>query len=171
MPQFTAILQEQDSSLGWYYFIDVPEQIALDLIKENDRRVSCSFNRLSPTPHALMPNHGAWYININKEIRQRLKVVAGDKIHVDISRDDSKYGMPVPEELMEVIYQDAMFEKYFHALSIGKQRSLIYIVAKIKNSEGRIRKSLAIAEHLIENLGKIDYKGLNEKIKEFNRWR
>ncbi|MBK8517794.1 MAG: hypothetical protein IPL55_16360 [Saprospiraceae bacterium] len=58
---------------------------------------------------------------------------------------------------------------FFHALTPGKQRSLIYIVGKVKNTESKIRKSLAIADHLTSNKGKIDGKLLYEALKEYNK--
>jgi uncharacterized protein YdeI (YjbR/CyaY-like superfamily) len=84
-------------------------------------------------------------------------------------KDDSKYGMPMPDEFQEVLYQEPDASKYFHELTAGKQRSLLYIVGKVKNTESRIKKSLAIADHLVANKGKLDFKMLNEAFKEYNK--
>ena len=77
--------------------------------------------------------------------------------------------MPMPDEFQEVLYQEPDASNYFHALKAGKQRSLLYIVGKVKNAESRINKSLAIANHLLANKGKLDYKMLNEAFKDQHR--
>jgi hypothetical protein len=53
-------------------------------------------------------------------------------------------------------------------LTKGKQRGLIYIVTKVKNTNSRLNKSLAIIEHLKDVKGNLEYKMLNEKIKYYN---
>jgi uncharacterized protein YdeI (YjbR/CyaY-like superfamily) len=74
----------------------------------------------------------------------------------------------MPEELQVLLDQDDMGNELFHALTKGKQRSLVYLVSKVKNSNSRLNKSLAIIEHLKDVKGKLDYRMLNEKIKYYN---
>lgn len=64
--------------------------------------------------------------------------------------------------------QDEQGNELFHALTKGKQRSLVYLVTKVKNSDSRLNKSLAIIEHLKDVKGQLDFKMLNEKIKYYN---
>ncbi|MBE62878.1 MAG: hypothetical protein CMB89_11005, partial [Flammeovirgaceae bacterium] len=65
--------------------------------------------------------------------------------------------------------QDKLASEFFHDLTPGKQRNLIYIISKVKNTDSRINKALAIIDHLTERNGKLDFKLLNEKIKEYNQ--
>ena len=55
------------------------------------------------------------------------------------------------------------------SLTPGKKRTLLYLVGNVKNSDSRIRKSLAIADHLTVNKGQIDFKLLNEAFKAYNK--
>lgn len=66
-------------------------------------------------------------------------------------------------EEMEVVFQEEpQAFKLFEELTPGKQRTLIHIVKKVKNPDLWIKKALTIAEHLIRNRGKLDFKELNE---------
>ncbi|HEY9116741.1 MAG TPA: hypothetical protein VIN11_02880, partial [Roseivirga sp.] len=71
--------------------------------------------------------------------------------------------------LQVMLDQDEVGSKYFHALTPGKQRSLIHLVAKVKNIDKQINKSLAIIEHLKEVQGRINSELLMAKIKEYNQ--
>ena len=119
-------------------------------------------------PCAIMPSsEGFYFININKEIRKDLKLKIGDVVSVKIKKDESKYGMPVPEEFAEVLYLDPDVDKYFHKLTPGKQRSLLYLIAKPKGQETRIKKAIVISEHLKKHKGKLDFKILNQEYKDY----
>lgn len=155
--------------MGWNYFVNVPENIALNLISAIHRRVVCSYNGLAPVPQAIMPSNGTYLLFLNKELRTRLHLKEGDTVQILVERDTSEYGMPISDEMRELLLQDDNFNTHFHALTPGKQRSLIYLVSKVKNSDGRIRKSLAIASHLKDNKGVLDGKLLRDKMKEFSR--
>ena len=64
--------------------------------------------------------------------------------------------------------QEETAKEIFESLTPGKQRTLIYIVLKVKNTDSRIRKALAIVEHLNESKGDLDFKRLNVLIKHYN---
>lgn len=107
-----------------------------------------------------------YFINVNKEIRKKANIKLGDKCELVLKKDDSKYGLPVPEEFIELLRQDPEGEKVFHALTMGKQRSLVYIIAKPKRSETRLHKAVVILDFLKENNGALDFKALNQAFKE-----
>lgn len=112
-----------------------------------------------------------WFILLNQDLVKKLQLSKGQEVSITLKADISKYGMEMPEELAEVLTQDVEADRYFSDLTPGKQRSLIYIVAKVKRTQSRINKALAIAEHLCEFHGAIDYKALNESIKRHNQMR
>ena len=89
----------------------------------------------------------------------------GDKVTVELRRDNTKYGLPMPEELQEVLNQDDEGNRLFEALTNGRQRTILYYVAKAKDVDRRIHAALVIVEHLKNNEGKIDYHKLYEELK------
>ncbi|WP_373495122.1 YdeI/OmpD-associated family protein [Aquiflexum sp.] len=164
---FTTTLENFHTNL-WHFHIPVPEDIALSFIEGNNKRILCQLNELTPYPAALMKSKEYWFILINKTLRSQLKIEEGEKLTVNIEKDHSEYGHEMPEELQVLLDQDELGSELFYALTKGKQRSLVYLVAKVKNPNSRLNKSLAIIEHLKDVKGQLDYKLLNEKIKYYN---
>ena len=87
-------------------------------------------------------------------------------MEVGLRKDESEYGLPMPEELDELLKQDETGNRLFHALTPGKLRTLLYIAGQPKTSDVRLRRAIAIVEHLKSNDGKINYRQLNEEMKE-----
>lgn len=168
MAEFKCRISVFENSI-WGLHFEVPDHIASLFIKGNYRRVVCTINNQKKVHAAIMPNKGLWYILLSKALCRELRVKEGDEITVLLESETSEYGMPMPEELEICLWQEEGAMKYFEALTPGKQRSLIYIVSKLKSPDSRIRKGLAISEHLSECKGQLDYRKLNEKIKEINR--
>jgi hypothetical protein len=144
----------------------VPELVAAQFVKGNFRRVVCALNDRLTIHAARLPNKGLWYILLSKGVIKELNAREGEEVSVKLTEELSIYGMP--EELEMCVFQEDGAMTFFDALTPGKQRSLIYIVSKIKNQDVRIRKSLVIAEHLVLGKGLLDYKKLNEMFKDFN---
>lgn len=167
MTTFKSTLEKLDSTV-WNNHIIVPLAIKEQFVKGKDRRVIIKINGSKEIPCAIMPNGDFFFINVNKEIQKKLKIKLGDSVTVEIKKDKSKYGMPMPEEFAEILYLDPEVEKYFHKLTPGKQRSLLYLIAKPKGQETRIKKAIVISEHLKNHKGKLDYKILNEEYKNYS---
>lgn len=149
---------------GWIY-LEVDRKIAEKFPTDGKtRRVVCSINSGEPFQCALMPWGGIFYIIVNKKRRDALGIEVGETVTVELTQDDSKYGLPMPEEFEEVLKQDPDGDRLFHALTPGKQRSLIYLISNVKDIDKRIHQALIVVEHLKEN-GKIIDKALVEELK------
>lgn len=168
MVEFTAIVEDFNAQL-WRHHLIVPTEIATQFIEGDNRRVICTIMHDHQMNCALMATKEYWFILINKSIRSKYGINTGDKIAVQLEKDRSEYGMEMPEEMLVVMDQDESGTQYFKSLTMGKQRSLLYIVNKVKNSDSRINKALAIMDHLNEAKGQLDFKALNEKIKAYNQ--
>ena len=160
-------LEKFESNAVWTYYIPVPKEFGDQyIIDDKKRRVICCFENQFEAQVALMPKGDEYFININKEVRTKLGIKEGDKVHISLKKDESKYGLPIPEEFEELLHQDEMGNKLFHALTPGKQRNLIYIAGKPKSSDIRLKKSLVIVNYLKSTNGKLDFKELNEAFKQ-----
>ena len=170
MYQFTAALDHLNSNL-WGYYLPVPKEIADKIIQEQkDRRVVCTLNDKLTFQCALMPKgDGSYFIMVNKSNRDKLKLTLGVAVKVSLKKDESEYGLPMPDEMKEVLFSDPEGDELFHALSPGKQRNLLYIVGKVKSSDLRIHKALVVVEHLKQQGGTINFRQLNEELKASNR--
>lgn len=150
---------------GWH-FIPVTAKVGEKFEKKDgSRRVVCTINGTETFQCALLPSDGDFVIVVNKVKRDRLKIVGGDKITVELKIDDSKYGLPMPAEFKEVLKQDRAGNKLFHSLTPGKQRSLLYLIGKVKDVDRRIHTALIVIDHIKKNEGKILGDQLQDELK------
>ncbi len=167
MISFEAKLGKFDFN-HWHYHIPVPDAIAEKMMDETHRRVLIWIKDSGPYHMALMKAKECWYVLVNQELRKKLDLDEKRTFSVKIERDHSEFGHDVPDEFQILLDQEEEGNSHFRALTPGKQRSLIFIVTTVKNSESRMRKSLAIIHHLKIAKGKLDFKQLNEWIKHYN---
>jgi hypothetical protein len=170
MFSFTGIVNSLDSKV-WSGHVNVPVDIALELKKRKISRLVCTFNSQEKSHSALMSHgDGSYYILLNNARCKKLGLLIGSQVDVIIEADDSPYGMPMPEEMEELMRQDPEANKYFHALSPGKQRNLLYIIGKPKGSDTRLKKAIGICEYLKSVRGALDFRELNQALKD-NRFK
>lgn len=168
MKKLTSTIRKFDSNL-WYFHFPVPDAIAKELIIGDNKRVICTLNDLISWPAAIMKSEQYWFILVNKPTMAKLSLQEGASVEVTLEKDNSTYGFEMPEEFQALLDQDEEVNEYFHQLTKGKQRSLIYIIAKVKSPDSRLRKALAIGHHLKDVQGNLNFRLLNETIKAFNK--
>lgn len=165
MKRFTATLEKFNSPL-WSYHVKVPYDIAQVFLEGENRRVICTLNNSESFQCALMPDgDSTWFININKSLRNKLDLSINNEILINLEKDTSTYGLPMTEELGEMLNQDVAGNELFHALTPGKQRNLIYWTGQVKSPDKRMIRALTVIEHLKSHNGKIDFKALNQELK------
>ena len=165
--QLTSVLKKSNNEFGWHFLrFDAKQVAALDFPGKKSRRVVCTLNGSYSFQCALLPwTEGGFCVVVNKKIRDKLGIYDGDKVKVELEKDESRYGLPMPKELKEVLRQDKEGDKLFHALTPGKQRTMLYYIAKSKDVDRRIQWSLILIEHLKKNDGKIIFPSLSEELK------
>ncbi len=153
---FKARLTSSAEASGWH-FLEIPKTIAENIKFDGKfRRVVCTINKGESFQCALLPSAEYFYIIVNKKRRLSLGITAGDKVDVVLAKDESKYGLPMPEEFKEVLKQDAEGDRLFHDLTAGRQRSLIYFVISGRDVDLRIHRALIIIQHLKDNGGRVE---------------
>jgi len=164
---FKAVLKKMDSKV-YGIAIPVPKKVGDSFKKAEIARLVVTYNGTQKANCAFMPGmeKGYWLV-INKQIRTKLKLEVGSSVDVMVEADTSKYGMPLPPEMEELLLQDPEGDEIFHKLTPGKQRSLLYIIGKPKSSDIRLRKAVAILEYLKMVNGKLDFPEMNEYVKNF----
>lgn len=159
---FTSRLEHSGNRL-WKCHFRVPDRIVKNF--GSARRVVCVVNNEVEYQTALMPaGEAGTVIRVNQGILRKLGLSYGMKVDVSLKRDKSDYGLPVPEELIELFRQDPEGDRLFHALTRGKQRTLLFIVNGVKNPDRRLMRANVVLRHLKAGGGKIDYKLLNREI-------
>jgi bifunctional DNA-binding transcriptional regulator/antitoxin component of YhaV-PrlF toxin-antitoxin module len=165
--RLTSVLTKSGNEFGWHFLRFTEKAVAvLKFEDKKSRRVVCTLNGSHTFQCALLPwTKGGFCIVVNKKIRDKLGLVDGSKVKVELVKDESKYGLPMPKELREVLKQDREGYKLFHALTAGKQRTMLYYISKSKDVDRRIHMSLILVEHLKANEGKIVFPKLSEELK------
>lgn len=162
---FTSRLAESTNRLWGCHFV-VPDAIAQVFLANSGKRVVCTLNEVHQYQCALTPiGEGQWVILVNKALQKKLRLGVGSEVRASLCADTSEYGLPMPEELVEVLAQDALAKTLFEALTPGKQRTLLYIIGQPKQVDKRIERALAISNHLKSQKGKIDFKVLHHDLK------
>ena len=106
-------------------------------------------------------------ILLNKEICKKLNCKIGDSLSIELKKETAKYGLPISEEMEEVLYSDPDGTVLFNKLTPGKQRTLIHIVNKIKSTNLKIERSFVIIEHIKKLNGNLDYELLQQDFKDY----
>lgn len=167
--KFTGILKAfEENSLGYGPHIVIPNNVFKKMLELSpDKRIKCTLNKTITVSRAMSPKGEINYILLNKDILKKCNLEIGDEVSVELQPDQSKYGIDITEEMEEVLYSDPDGSDLFHKLTPGVQRSLIYIVNKIKSSQLRIERSFVILEHLKKMKGEVDPKLLRQDFKDY----
>lgn len=84
----------------------------------------------------------------SKEKQKQLGLHLNDYFQLQLFEDTSKYGVEMPEELEAVLLSEYEAFEIFESFTKGSQRSIIYGIIRIKNSQKRIDKALSVCEKL-----------------------
>ena len=164
---FISTIAKMENSNVWNMHLTIPQEVSDHFLSTTGSRVLCNIDDRYEFHAALMPaGNGVYFININKEVRKKLRLALGDTIPVKLEPDTSKYGIHLPEEMEELLLQDKRGSEVFHQLTMGKQRSLLHVIGKPKSSDIRLRKALMILDYLKSVDGQLDFKELNVFLKE-----
>lgn len=91
---------------------------------------------------------GHFKMMFSKAKQKELNLSLGNDFEMQLFKDTSKYGVDMPEELEAVLLSDYDAYQIFESLTKGKQRSIIYYILRLKNSQKRIDQSLLLCENL-----------------------
>ncbi|MBC5994715.1 YdeI/OmpD-associated family protein [Pontibacter cellulosilyticus] len=149
--KYKAHINKLAHLVGMHY-VEVPQEVVQQLGGKYNVRLLCTVNdSLTFQGGIVALGNGSGYISINSKRLKQLALQAGSEVWVKLEKDESKYGMEVPEELEELLQQDAEGKKRFDGLTPGRQRYIIHYVAGVKTSQLRIERAIL----LIENLKKL----------------
>ncbi len=142
------------------FVIPISKEDGQQLIQQFGKRVLCQINK--ETIHCAISKDKdfGYHVMVGKSTLEKIQASHKDELVLVFAKDESKYKAPVPEELMEVLHTDEAAYELFEKLTPGKQRTIIYTVAKAKQPDTRINRALKIAEKL-----KMGYTDLKEIIR------
>lgn len=148
------------------HILRFPKQIVAPFeFHGNLRRVTCTLNGTERFNCALFPSKNSYFLTLSKLLRKKLGIDIGDIVLVELEKEDSRYGIPMPEEFAEVLRQDNEGERMFNELTPGRQRLMITLILMNKNVDKRITRALVGLELLKNTDGKFDYHAQHEAMR------
>lgn len=148
--KFEATLAGTISSTGSHSIV-IPDGIAHAFAKAGHKRVAIKayFEDNTIEFHGALHHYkGQYLISFGKRYQKALGIFPSDYFELQLFEDQSKYGVEVPESLQAVMDSDPEGFDLFEQLTPGKQRSLIYYVARFKREQTQVDKALIIFENL-----------------------
>lgn len=136
---------------GSYYSLLLPLEIIQPFLDKKLKRVKAKATfegKVLEFHGGLQKRHENYYMMFGKRYQKELGVFSNDYFQLQFFEDDSKYGVEMPEELDAVLGSDYEAFQIFDSFTDGKKRGIIYAIARYKNTQTRIDKSLLICENL-----------------------
>ena len=144
--EFNSYIDQLEYLLNVHY-LTVPAEVVEKIGMKT--RLICTINdTLSFQCGLVALGEGRAYITVNNARMKKLKIRLGDEIAVKLEKDDSKYGMEVPQELEELLRQDYEGRRRFEGLPKGMQRYIIFYVSGVKSCQLRIDRAIFLIENL-----------------------
>jgi Bacteriocin-protection, YdeI or OmpD-Associated/Domain of unknown function (DUF1905) len=91
---------------------------------------------------------GSDYIGLNREVRQAARVGAGDRLAVEMERDEEPREVDVPPALARMLAKDRAAKQAFGALSYTHRKEYARWIAEAKREETRERRLAKAIEML-----------------------
>ena len=140
-----AIIEESNGMT----FIGIGTSMAEKIVKKGVKRCICTLNGKSNLHVALQSRkEEGYFIYISKRVLKELSLKKGMTVQMELKEDESQFQFEEAEEWNEVLATDPIAKDIFDQLTPGNQRSILYLITRVKSSEKRIERSLHIAEQL-----------------------
>lgn len=140
-----AIIEESNGMT----FIGIGTSMAEKFVKKGVKRCICTLNGKSNLHVALQSRkEEGYFIYISKRVLKELSLKKGMTVQMELKEDESQFQFEEAEEWNEVLATDPIAKDIFDQLTPGNQRSILYLITRVKSSEKRIERSLHIAEQL-----------------------
>lgn len=143
-------------------YLLIPNEIVMQLGGSFSIRLWCTANEKVKWQCGLTAlGNGDAYISLNAQRLKQLKAKPDDEVTLSLEKDDSEFGLEVPEELKELLEQDPEGNKRFHQLVAGKQRFIIRVITSVKSSQLRVERTVTLIENLKKlTVGKESFKDI-----------
>ena len=168
---FTAPLTPRQFGGANFEIVVVPADIVAALTSGGSDRVLAHYNDDAKGPvqtRILSLGQGrGHYLLLPQPLRKRLRLRLGDEVRARLRPDTSEYGLPMPDELAELLRQDPVARRHFDALTPGRQRRILHVSGSPKTEATRLRKAVACVEYLRQvGAEGFDYAGLVAYVRE-----
>ena len=145
------IIGQLEERKGGYFFLKIDAEIINQFQNKRHTRFICTVENSLTFQCGL--NHlgdGNFFIILSNKNLTTVHKQLGDTINFELKEDPNPLGVEMPEVLEAVLEQDENLKATFEGLTLGKQRSVIFALQKIKS----IEKQIENIPKLIKNVTK-----------------
>jgi hypothetical protein len=152
--QDEQVIDQLEKRKGGYFYLTIPAKVVNQFEQKRQTRLLCTIEEKYTFQCGL--NHlgdGNFFIIIGSQKMKDIGGKLGDKIRFEIKQDPNPLGVDIPEVLEVVLEQDEELKGIFENLSMGKQRSVIFAIQKIKSIDKQIesvRKYIGLVQKPIK---------------------
>jgi hypothetical protein len=142
--EFTTTLQlDGRTATG----IRVPDEVVAALGGGKRIPVSVTING-TRYPSTIATMRGEPKIPVSADTRSAAGIAAGDKITVDLERDDTPRTVDLPADLTDALRADSLMSDRFAALSYSNQRRHVLSITGARTAETRTRRIQRVLDEL-----------------------
>jgi Domain of unknown function (DUF1905)/Bacteriocin-protection, YdeI or OmpD-Associated len=137
--QDEQVIDQLEKRKGGYFYLTIPAEVVNQFEQKRQTRLLCTIEEKYTFQCGL--NHlgdGNFFIIIGSQKMKDIGRKLGDKIRFEIKQDPNPLGVDIPEVLEAMLEQDDALKSVFENLSMGKQRSVIFAIQKIKSIDKQI---------------------------------
>jgi Domain of unknown function (DUF1905)/Bacteriocin-protection, YdeI or OmpD-Associated len=148
------VIDQLEKRKGGYFFLTIPAEVVNQFENKRLTRLVCTINGHFSFQCGL--NHlgdGNFFIIIGSQKMKEIGKKLGDKVSFEIKDDPNPLGVDMPEVLEAMLEQDEELKSVFDNLSLGKKRSVIFAIQKIKSIDKQIesiRKYIGLVQKPIK---------------------
>jgi hypothetical protein len=138
-----ATIELLEPRKGGYYFIRILAEMVDKFTSKKQTRLICAIDKTLTFQCGL--NHlgdGNFFIILNGKNVKLLNKNVGSKVNVEIIEDPNPLGVEIPEVLLALLEQDDALKKIFDGFTMGKKRSLIHGISRIKDLDKKINTAI-----------------------------
>jgi hypothetical protein len=130
---------------GGYFYLQIPATIVNQFKNKRQTRFICVLDKKISFQCGL--NHlgdGNFFIIISTKNLKATGKLPGETISFEIKEDPNPLGVEIPEVLQVLLEQDEQMKTLFDGLTMGKKRSIIHAISKIKDIDKQVGNAMKL---------------------------
>ncbi|OYQ35472.1 DUF1905 domain-containing protein [Flavobacterium cyanobacteriorum] len=138
--EFEQELLQLEKHKGGYCYLFVSAETVDTFPEKRKTRLICTIDGILTLRCGL--NHlgeGNFFVIVSSKHLKRLDKEPGDLVTFTLAPDPDPLGVDMPEVLEALLEQDEEAKKIFESYTPGKKRSLIFSIAKIKDTDKQVQ--------------------------------
>jgi len=139
------IINQLEKRKGGYFYLTISADIVNQYKNKRHTRFLCTLEQNLTFQCGL--NHlgdGNFFIILSSSNLNIVQKKLGDSIDFELNEDPNPLGVDIPKILEVIIEQDEHLKGVFESLTLGKKRSIIHQIIKIKDIDKQIQKSIKL---------------------------